>query len=298
MNALVTGAEGVVGRWLVSHLRASDDRVTPLDHASLDVTDSAAVAERVSAERPEAIYHLAAITSEQTIRRDPLGAYRVNVLGTVNLLEAVRRHAPQCAVLVPGSAQVYGAPAPDDLPLTEDRPLHPCHHYAASKAAQEACAQAYAAAHRIRALITRSFNHTGPGQSPDFLVPSLAVQILRGGRVEVGNLDVARDFTDVRDIVRAYRLLVLRGEPGLPYNVCSGRAVTIRWILELLADQAGVRVEPVVEAARVRPEEPLELRGSHARLTSATGWEPEIPLARTLADVLGSLRAENRCGPS
>jgi GDP-4-dehydro-6-deoxy-D-mannose reductase len=290
MKALITGAGGFVGHWLTSHLRECGDEVTALDRQRLDVTDATAVSGRVKAERPDAVYHLAAVSSPPPEIGDSSSAFRVTVMGTVHLLEAIRAHAPGCAVLVPGSALAYAPARMEDLPLSEDHPLEPRTLYAATKIGQEAAARSYAFTFGLRVLITRSFNHIGPGQSDKFVVPALASQILRGGAVRVGNLDVARDFTDVRDVVRAYRLLVLRGEPGVPYNVCSGRSVTIRQIVDRIVEALRVEVNLVVDPARVRPQEPSEIRGDCGRLKDATGWQARVPLAVTLADIINKLQ--------
>jgi GDP-4-dehydro-6-deoxy-D-mannose reductase len=294
MKALITGAGGFVGRWLTAHLRECGDEVTELDRHGLDVSDAAAVSERVKAERPEAVYHLAAVSSPPADISNSPNAFRVTVMGTVHLLEAIRAHAPGCAVLVPGSALAYAPARPEDLPLTEDHPLESRTLYAATKIAQEAAARSYAFTFGLRVLITRSFNHIGPGQSDEFVVPALVSQILRGGAVRVGNLNVSRDFTDVRDVVRAYRLLVLRGEAGVPYNVCSGRSITIRQIVDQIGQALHVEVELVVDPARVRPREPREIRGDCGRLIGATGWQTRVPLARTLADVIENLQEAAR----
>lgn len=290
MKALVTGAGSFVGRWLVAHLRESGDQVVALNRGDLDVRDTAAVAGRVKSEQPEVLYHLAAVSSPRQILQDPSAAFLTTVFGTVNVLEAIRVHAPTCAVLIPGSVLAYVPARPEDLPLREEHPLEPRTIYGASKIAQEAAARSYAFTFGLRVLVTRSFNHIGPGQSDEFVVPGLVSQIMRGGTVRVGNLHVARDFTDVRDAVRAYRLLVLRGEPGVPYNVCSGRSVTIRQIVDLIAQALHLEVDLVVDQARIRPDEPQEIRGTCARLTGVTGWQPRIPLSRTLSDVIEILR--------
>lgn len=290
MRAVITGAGGFVGRWLRAHLAACGDEVYALGHDDLDVTDQDAVEARMARVNPDAVYHLAAVTAPSAARRDPVRAFEVNVLGTIRLLEALRRVAPACTVLIPGSAQVYGDVEPTGLPLSEERPLQPRDTYAASKAAQEHAALAFADSSGLRVVVARAFNHTGPGQPPTFVVPSLATQLLAGGPIRVGNLDVARDFTDVRDVVRAYRLLILQGAPGAVYNICSGQAVSIRTILTMLGEIAAKPATPVVDPARVRTDEPLEIRGSHERLTEATGWRPTIELRETLIDVVQALR--------
>ena len=293
MRCVVTGGTGFAGRWLAAHLAACGDEVLALGHDDLDVTDQDAVGARMAQVKPDAVYHLAAVTAQSAARRDAVRAFEVNVLGTVRLLEALRRAAPGCTVLIPGSAQAYGTADPGELPLREDRPLRPRDAYAAAKASQEHAALAHADSSGLRVVVARAFNHTGPGQPPTFVVPSLAAQILAGGPVRVGNLDVARDFTDVRDVVRAYRLLVLRGVSGGVYNICSGQAVSIRTILSMLGEIAGMPAIPLVDPERVRADEPLEIRGSHERLTEATGWRPSIELRETLFDVVRALQEGN-----
>ncbi len=255
MKALVMGAGGFVGRWLVAHLGGSV--VVALDHRGLDVTDAAAVSKRVTAERSGALCHLAAISSPRETLRALSAAFRAAVVGTLNIPEAIRAHTPRCVVLIPGSALAYARARLEDLPLREGHPLEPRPTYAASKIAEEAVARSYTFTFWLRVVVTRSFNRVGPGQGNEFLVTALAAQILRGGTLHVGNVHVARDFTDVRDVVCAYRLLVLRGEPGVPYNVCSERAVTILQIVDRIAQAQHVEVERVVNAGRARPLEPL-----------------------------------------
>ncbi len=290
MKALVTGAGGFVGRWLVAHLRDSGDQVVALDRGGLDVTDADAVSERVKSERPEALYHLAAISSPREALQNPRVAFRATVLGTVNVLESIRAHAPGCAVLIPGSVLAYAPARPEDLPLREEHPLEPRTTYAATKVAQEAAARSYALTFGLRVLVTRSFNHIGPGQSDEFVVPALVAQMLRRGTVRVGNLHVARDFTDVRDVARAYRLLALHGKPGIPYNVCSGRAVRIQDVVDLIAHSLRIEVDLAVDSARVRPDDPKEIYGNCTRLRDATGWQSQIPLVRTIGDIIENLR--------
>lgn len=290
MRAVITGSGGFVGRWLAAHLAACGDEVLALSHDDLDVTDQDAVEAQMAQAKPDAVYHLAAVTARSAARGNPVRAFDVNVLGTVRLLEALRRATPGCTVLIPGSAHAYGTVDPGELPLREDRALRPRDPYAAAKAAQEHAAMAYADSPGLRVIVARAFNHTGPGQPPTFVVPSLATQLLSGKPIKVGNLDVARDFTDVRDVVRAYRLLVLRGASGGIYNICSGQTVSIRKILSLLGEIAGIPAISLVDPERVRIDEPLEIRGSHERVTEATGWRPSIELRETLIDVVRALR--------
>jgi GDP-4-dehydro-6-deoxy-D-mannose reductase len=188
------------------------------------------------------------------------------------------------------SGEVYGPPA--QLPVGEDAPLRPQNPYAVSKAAADLLAGMYADAHGMPVVRARAFNHAGPGQSDTYVVSSLCRQVAAGIRAQAspirvvtGNPDTRRDFTDVRDVARAYRGLAGGGEPG-PFNVCSGRTASVRELLSELAAQTGAEIDHIVDPGLVRAHEVTEIRGSHERLTAATGWEPEIPLERTLADTV------------
>jgi GDP-4-dehydro-6-deoxy-D-mannose reductase len=179
------------------------------------------------------------------------------------------------------------------LPVDESAPLRPQNPYAVSKASADLLAGFYADAHGLRVIRSRSFNHAGPGQQPTYAIASFARQAAAGGRIVTGNPDARRDYTDVRDVVRAYRLLAESAEPGV-YNICSGRTASARELLAALAGAAGVELEHVIDPDLVRPHEVMEIRGSNEKLRSATGWKPEIPLERTLADTLEWWRAADR----
>jgi GDP-4-dehydro-6-deoxy-D-mannose reductase len=291
VRALVTGGHGFVGRWLCEHLKASDDEVLAPHADDVDVTDLAAVRAHVAAARPDVVYHLAGLASVAESWKHPDTALQVNAGGTLSVLDAVRAVDPVPRVLVVSSAEVYGSVLSEDLPIDEDRPLRPVTPYAASKAAAELLAvQAYLGS-GVPVVRARPFNHIGPGQSPSFVVPALARRIAEAVRrgettLTVGNLTARRDFTDVRDVVRAYRLLAVEGEPGEAYNVCSGRDVAVAELVDRLLDAAGVRLKLVTDPALMRPVDVPVLRGDARRLTARTGWQPEIPLEKTLADVL------------
>jgi GDP-4-dehydro-6-deoxy-D-mannose reductase len=221
--------------------------------------------------------------------RDPARALQINAIGTHNLLAAVREAALDCRVLVTGSARVY---KPQLAPLTESSPIGTPTPYAVSKLAQELIATESG----VPVLLARPFNHAGPGQSPAFATSAFAQQIaeIEAGRrdpvLHVGNLDAQRDITDVRDTVRAYEALVARGRVGRPYNVCSGQAHSMGALLDILLSRARVRVRIQVDPDRLRPSDNPLVLGSHARLTEDTGWRPEIPIERTLEDLLESWR--------
>ncbi len=312
---LVTGADGFVGQHLVAELLRRGERVvgavkdlpaclTTLTAAEaervswreFDLERPASVRELVESERPERVFHLAALSSVAQSIEEPVASLRVNALGTLYLLHELAtaygdiETAPR--VLISGSAEVYGAAAARYRPLTEECPLEPLTPYAVSKLTQEALGLQFFRAQRLPVVVTRSFNHTGPGQRPSFVAAQLAAQIAEirraggEGTVRVGNPDVRRDFTDVRDVVRAYIALSERGEAGRVYNVCSGRSFAVGSLLERLAEIAAVRVRVEVDEGRARSVDIPELVGSYARLKAATDWAPEIDLRQSLADLL------------
>ncbi len=294
MRAYLTGGTGFVGAWLIRHLsEVGDTAVAP--GPEVDVTDLAALAEDLQAALPDVVYHLAALTHVGRSWSEPAETFRVNALGTLNLLEAAARcEAPPVVVLV-SSAEVYG-PASDSHPLDEQAELRPVTPYAVSKVAAEFLGlQAYLGRglHVVRA---RPFNHVGPGQADDFVVSALArrmveAELTRITSVRVGNLAASRDFTDVRDVVRAYRLLALNGLGGEAYNVCSGRALSIASLAEQMAGLLAYEVKLVEDPSLFRPVEVPVLLGDASKLMTATGWSPEIPLSKTLSDVLDYWRA-------
>lgn len=300
MRALITGGRGFVGRWLAEHLRASGDEVVVVD-AETDVTDEGAVDRAVGEARPDAVYHLAARSHVGESWRDPLEVVRVNVLGTAAVLAASRKEAEGATVLVVGSAEAYGALAPDEVPVSEEVPLRPVTPYAGSKAAAEQLALQAWRGYGQRVVVVRPFNHVGPGQPPSFAVPALARRVADARRtgarqLSVGTVSTRRDFTDVRDVVRAYRLLVERGQPGTVYNVCSGQDVAIADIARRLMALAGVELQLVTDPDLVRPVDVPVLAGNAGRLRAATGWKPVLSLDETLADVLAEQEAAVRSG--
>lgn len=294
MRALVTGASGFVGRHLVAHLRDAGDEVLPLSH-EVDVADGEAVQEAVAVAAPGAVYHLAAVSHVGESWDAPARTFRVNAEGTLHVLRAAVAAGAQ-RVLVVGSAEEYGVVDADDLPLDEDAPLRPVTPYAASKVAAEFLALQAHLGDGLHTVRARAFNHTGPGQSERFFVPALARRIAEAERtgasqVRMGSPEPLRDFTDVRDVVRAYRLLVERGEAGAVYNVCSGTGVSVGEIARRMVAAAGTGLEVVVDDDLVRPVDIPRIVGDPTRLTRATGWAPEIPLDVTLTDVLSDARA-------
>jgi GDP-4-dehydro-6-deoxy-D-mannose reductase len=291
--ALVTGGAGFAGRHLLERLRALGWEADAPDREQLDLLDAAAVRVWVRRVHPGCVFHLAALASVASSWRAPVETLTSNVAMTANLLEAVRSECPGAAVLVAGSGEVYGPP--DRLPVGEDAPLRPQNPYAVSKAACDLLAGQYADAHGLRVVRTRAFNHAGPGQSDEYVVGTLTRQVAEAelagaGSVvlRTGNVESARDFTDVTDVVRAYASAA-ELEPGA-YNVCSGRSVAVSELIELVRAYARIEVRHEVDPARVREHDVREIRGSAERLRDACGWRPEIPIERTVADALDAWR--------
>ena len=294
MRAFVTGGHGFVGTWLRRHLDAEGDDVVAPTGEEMDVTDEAAVAAAVTDAEPEVVYHLAGLAHVGRSWQEPAEFLRVNAGGTLSVLEAARRCATPPRVVVVSSAEVYGTVRPEQLPLTEQAPVRPVSPYAASKAAAEVLALQANLGHGTPVVVARPFNHIGPGQDPAFMVPGLATRILAARRngtrtIGVGNLEPRRDLTDVRDIVRAYRLLATAGQPGATYNVCSGRDLAVGEVLDRLLALTGAEVTAEADPALVRAVEVPVLRGDPSMLRTATGWAPAIPLDDTLRAVLASL---------
>lgn len=294
MRALVTGATGFVGPHLVAHLRARGDDVVGLEDGIVDVCDPAAVATWITAHRPEVVYHLAGWADVGGSWAAPQEAFRVNAEGTLNVLQAALEAASR-RVLVVSSADVYGIVDPADLPITEQHPLRPVSPYAVSKVAADYLGLQAWLGRGLEVVRARAFNHLGPGQSDRFVAPAIASRIAAnevdgGDEIPVGNLAARRDVTDVRDVVRAYRLLVEGGEPGEAYNICSGHDVAISEIADRLLAMAQRPMRLVVDPDRHRPVDVPVLRGDPSKLHRSTAWRPEISLDETLADVLDDWR--------
>ena len=292
---LVTGGSGFVGRHLVDRLAALGEDVDAPPRRELDLLDAGAVRAAVARARPHAIFHLAASASVAESWRRPGEVLHANVQTTLNLLEAVRQEAPRARLIVASTGEVYGAP--EALPVAEDAPLRPQSPYAVSKAACDLLAGQYVASHGLRVVRLRPFNHAGPGQSDDYVVGALARQVAEAelaghseAVIRTGNPDSVRDFTDVRDVVRAYTA-ARDLEPGA-YNVCSGRGLSAGQIVDMLRSATSLRVRHKVDAARVRAHDVPEVRGTAERLRAAAGWSPEIPIERTVADALDYWREQ------
>lgn len=301
VRALVTGAAGFVGRHLVAGLRAAGDEVHETDrHLGLDILDPAGLDELFASVRPEVVYHLAGQADVGGSWSSPVETFRINAEGTMNvLLAAVRADVDR--VVAVASADVYGQVPETELPIDEDRPLRPVSPYGASKAAADLVALQTHLGHGLGVIRARPFNHLGPGQSDRFVASAVASRIARNemageSEVPVGNLSARRDFTDVRDVVRAYRMLAEHGVPGEAYNVCAGQDVAIQEIADRLVALADGPMTLVTDPDLLRPVDTPVLRGDCTRLHDATGWTPEITLDQTLADVLDDWRKRVREG--
>ena len=265
----------------------------------LDVRDPDSIASVLADVAPDAVLHLGGIAFVPLGWTQPQRVFHVNTIGTLNVLDAVRQHRPSARILVVTSAEVYGShPAP--APLAEDAPYRPDNIYGVAKAAADHAALLYAAHHRLDVMVARPSNHIGAGQSKDFVSSSFASQlaaIAAGGAplMRVGNLDQRRDFTDVRDVARAYVLLLERGHAGLAYNIASGHLMPVRDLLDGLCAVAQVRPQVEIDPALFRPD---ENRPSYdtARIRAHVGWEPEIPLRQTLEAVYADILARRRAG--
>lgn len=301
MRILVTGASGFVGRHFLVEAAAGGHAAFAMDVVpppagvacagffSACLTDPDALRDTISRCRPDACMHLAGVAFVPTANTDPVGVMNVNIMGTGHLLEAFRTTAPKARILVASSAQVYGhRPRPN--PVREEDPLAPDSLYGITKAAADDIARFYASQYGMAAMTARPYNHVGPGQSTHFVVPAFARQVrdIQRGKsnvIKVGNLDSRRDFTDVRDVVHAYRLLLERGEAGLAYNIASGRHTAVRTILDQLCELAGVKPRIERDPALYRPDGACSILDT-SRLVAATGWQPQIPFAQTLKDIL------------
>lgn len=307
MRILITGATGFVGPYLAEHIDevapeaevwgfvlAADREKAPPSVRQIqgDLTDIASLKDALEQVRPEIIFHLAAASSVASSWDHPGRFLEVNAVGTVNLLEMVRTAGREVRVVVSSSGEIYGAVPVDQQPITEDAHLAPLSPYAASKAAQDLLTAQYYHGYGIPTVRLRLFHHTGPRRPPHFVASSFAHQIARiehgldPPRLAVGNLDAIRDFTDVRDVARAYWLAATRGVPGDVYNICSSRHTSIRRVLDVLLMDSKVEVEVEVDPGRLRAADIPYLVGDYTRFSRATGWQPEIPLVQTLGDLL------------
>ena len=286
MKLLLTGANGFVGQYVQAALPC-----VPLPDG-LDLRDPAALTAAVASIQPDAVLHLAAQSFVPASFENPRETFDINLTGTLNLLEALQATGFGGRMLFVGSGDTYGQVAEAALPVREDHPLRPRNPYAVSKVAAEALCYQWSQTSGFEIVMVRPFNHIGPGQSPRFAIADFARQVteIRLGRrapvLQVGDIDVTRDFTDVRDVVRAYGMLLEQGRNGGVYNVCSGREYRIRDLLQQLITLAGVEATIEQDPARLRRAEQRRMVASFEALHRDTGWQPAIPMEESLQDLL------------
>jgi len=312
VRVLITGASGFAGSYLARACAAAGDHVVGVSRSgapaggcgearAVDLRDADSVRDVVRSVRPEVVYHLAALSAVGRSWEDPAETVEGNVGSDVNILEALRLGAPEARIVWVSSCQIYGVPL--ELPVVEDAPLQPDNPYGVSKAAGDMLAAVYAGAHGLDLVRARPFNHTGPGQHSAFIVSSLARQAAEArlagvGRLRVltGNPSTRRDFTDVRDVVRAYRLLAAAGCRGA-VNVSSARSISAAEHVQLLARLIEpIEVQHEVDPARIRAHEVIDLRGANDKIAAEVGWRPEIPFEQTMRDTIDWWERELHAG--
>ena len=257
------------------------------------MTDEGRVREAVASFQPDYILHLAAFSSVAYSWQHPSASFLNNCNIFLNLVSVVREVCPACRILSVGSSEEYGNVSHEDLPIRENQAREPLSPYAVARVSQEMLSKIFADAYDMDIVMTRSFNHIGPGQDERFVVPSFIKRILSirerdetTGEIETGNLDIVRDFVDVRDVVRAYHLLLTKGKKGEVYNICSGQGITLREVVDLIAEEAGVTVSTKTNPAFVRPSDNMENVGSAYKIESELGWKREDAFRQTIRDMV------------
>lgn len=303
-KALVTGINGFAGTHLNNLLLQKNYEVFGIvkpdneknhdDHFfAVDILDFEGIKGVIEKVMPDQIYHLAALTSPARSFQNPADTITTNITGQLNILEAVRQlNFYDTKILVVSSAELYGNAEEKDLPLTENSPIKPLSPYAVSKVAQDFLGYQYNHAHNLKTIIVRPFNNIGPNQMPIFVVPSFAKQVaeiekgIQEPVMKVGNLEARRDFTDVRDMVRAYEMLMEKGIPGEVYNIGSGKSYQIKEILDMFLSLSSEKIVVEKDPLLMRPGDIPELRCDYDKLHKTTGWKPEISIETSLKDTL------------
>jgi GDP-4-dehydro-6-deoxy-D-mannose reductase len=310
---LITGAGGFVGKHLIRQLQSTqpsaslygivlnnvdNPEIGGVEMLAADLLDSQRVQEVMETVKPDAIYHLAAQSSPRLSFQIPAETLQNNLLSQLNLFQSCLTLNIKPNILIVGSADSYGMVKPENLPVTEQTPFRPANPYAVSKAAQDLLGLQYFLSHKLPILRARPFNHIGPGQRQGFVATDFASQVarievgLQEPILTVGNLTAKRDFTDVRDVVRAYDLLMQFGTPGEAYNICTGHSHSIQYLMETLIKLSRIPIEVRVDQARMLPADIPDIRGDSTQLRQATGWEPTIPFERSLSDILDDWRKQ------
>lgn len=321
MRVLITGITGFAGSHLAEYLLTHEPQVEIfgtfrwrsrmeniqhlLDRIRLvdtDLRDYSSVHRVLDESRPQAIFHLAAQSYVPASWTAPNETLTTNITCQTNLFEAMRSLESDAVVQIACSSEEYGLVLPDEVPITEDNPLRPLSPYAVSKVAQDLLGYQYFKSYGLKVIRTRGFNHTGPRRGEVFVTSNFAKQVaeieagLAAPTLRVGNLDALRDFTDVRDMVRAYWLAVQKGRPGVAYNISTGEGISIRDMLDKLLTLSKVKVEVQTDPARLRPSDVEVLIGDSSRFRADTGWEPQIPFDQTLEDILNYWRERVAAG--
>ena len=304
MKSLIIGCAGFVGPYLIRHLRDDLGRevyVTKMPHEQisedvkvydLNILDKDAVVALLKEIQPDEIFHLAAQSSVAVSWKNPALTVDVNVKGGVNVLEAIREAAPNARVLLIGSGEEYGHVRDEEMPITEENATRPGNIYAATKVCQNLLGAIYAEAYNLQVMMVRAFNHIGPNQMPIFVVADFCKQVaeIEAGRQEpvmkVGNLSARRDFTDVRDVVRAYGMIIEKGSAGETYNVGSGHAIAIQEILDKILAESKAEISVEKDPNKFRPVDVPVIEADTTKLREATGWEPQIPLTQTIKETV------------
>ena len=288
----ITGLSGFVGQHIQSRSALPDSSWELLSAATpYDLTDAGSLVD-LWPQLPDAVIHLAGQTFVPEAFRDPARTLDINLFGTLNLLQALKARGFVGTFLYVSSGDIYGQVAESALPITELQPPSPRNPYAVSKLSAEFLSLQWGLSEQWPVLVARPFNHIGTGQKDSFVIASAARQIsrikqgLQAPQLEVGDIDVTRDFLDVGDVISAYFALLEKGQPGQVYNICSGREQSIRSLIEQLADQAEVEMQLVQDAARMRRADQRRVCGSHAKLSTATGWSPDITTQQSLRAIL------------
>jgi len=321
LRAFVTGVAGFAGSHLAEllikegfetygadlggrSLTRAAETVKGAELVGCDVRDRETLSRIVSEVAPDVVFHLAALASVPECERNPTAAIETNVIGSANLLDAVRNNAPKARTILISSSEVYGKVAPEQIPLAENAPVKPANLYGVTKASVEMLSALYTQEYGMDIVVLRPFNHVGPRQSPAFVCSDFAAQIARierglvPPRIDVGNLTVERDFTDVRDMVRGYVLAARRAQGGEIYNVCSGKGVRVEQILQMLLEYAEIPIEVHRDPAKFRPSELPVLVGTAEKFARSTGWAASIPIEVTLRETLDYWRGQVASSPA
>ncbi len=315
VRVLVTGAAGFVGKHLLLYLTSATDwqiyanalseppwggEMARTQWITCDLTKREQSAEMLQSVAPHYVFHLAAQSNVQQAFNDPEATLMNNIVGELFLLDALRACCSDARIMITGSSEQYGLVRPEDIPINEETPFRPINPYAVSKIAQDALALQYSLAYGQNTIRVRPFNHIGPGQTEHFVTAAFARQValieagLQEAVIYVGNLEAERDFTDVRDMVRAYQLAITKGEAGEVYNIGSGQGHTMQWVLDTLLSMSHVAVEVKQDPSRMRPSDIPIMVCDPSRFEQQTGWKPQMPLEQTLKDILNYWREKVR----